>query len=93
MSSALSSGVTGLQAHQKMLDIAAKITQNPVEVSIEGEAQTVEKIDQRVIEVNPENRGPLLRALLKKEKWKMMIGKTMTKTMTMKMMKTKIIKK
>ncbi len=55
---------------QKMLDIASKITENPVEVSVEGETETVEKINQRVIEVNPENRGPLLRVLLKKEKWK-----------------------
>ena len=55
---------------QKMLDIAAKITKDPVEVSVEGETETVEKIVQRVIEVNPENRGPLLRALMKKEKWK-----------------------
>ncbi len=55
---------------QKMRDIAAKITQSPVEVSIEDEAPTVEKIHQRVIEVNPENRGPLLRYLMKKEKWK-----------------------
>ena len=55
---------------QKMLDIASKITQNPVEVSFEDETETVEKIVQRVIEVNPENRGPLLRYLMKKEKWK-----------------------
>ena len=55
---------------QKMLDIAAKITQDPVEVILEEEAPTVEKIHQRVIEVNPENRGPLLRHLMKKEKWK-----------------------
>ena len=55
---------------QKMLDIASKITQNPIEVSFEDEAATVEKIIQRVIEVNPENRGPLLRYLMKKEKWK-----------------------
>ncbi len=55
---------------QKMLDIAAKITQDPVEVILENEAPTVEKIHQRVIEVNPENRGPLLRHLMKKEKWK-----------------------
>jgi superfamily II DNA/RNA helicase len=55
---------------QKMLDIVAKITKNPTEVSVEGETETVEQIVQRVIEVNPENRGPLLRALLKKEKWK-----------------------
>ncbi len=55
---------------QKMLDIAAKITKDPVEVILEEEAPTVEKIVQRVIEVNPENRGPLLRQLMKKEKWK-----------------------
>ncbi len=55
---------------QKMLDIASKITQNPLEVSVEGESETVEQIVQRVIEVNPENRAPLLRVLLKKEKWK-----------------------
>jgi superfamily II DNA/RNA helicase len=55
---------------KKMLDIASKITQDPVEVSFEDEAPVVEKIVQRVIEVNPENRGPLLRYLLKKEKWK-----------------------
>jgi superfamily II DNA/RNA helicase len=53
-----------------MLDIASKITQNPVEVSFEEETPTVEKIIQRVIEVNPENRGPLLRYLMKKERWK-----------------------
>ena len=55
---------------QKMLDIAFKITQDPVEISLEDETETVEKIVQRVIEVNPENRGPLLRYLMKKEKWK-----------------------
>jgi len=55
---------------QKMLDIAAKITQNPIQVELKDEAATVEKIQQRVIEVNPENRGPLLRHLMKKEKWK-----------------------
>ena len=55
---------------QKILDIASKITKNPVEVSFEDEAPTVEKIVQRVIEVNPENRGPVLRHLMKKEKWK-----------------------
>ncbi len=55
---------------QKMLDIASKITQNPLEVSVDGESETVEQIVQRVIEVTPENRAPLLRVLLKKEKWK-----------------------
>ncbi len=55
---------------QKMLDIAAKITSNPKEVSIESQTPTVEKITQRVIEVNSENRGPLLRHLIESEKWK-----------------------
>jgi len=55
---------------QKMLDIASKITEKPVEVSFEDESPTVEKIVQRVIEVNPENRGPVLRLLMKQEKWK-----------------------
>ncbi len=55
---------------QKMLDIASKITENPIEVSFEDESPTVEKIVQRVIEVNPENRGPVLRLLMKQEKWK-----------------------
>ncbi|MEN8303125.1 MAG: DEAD/DEAH box helicase [Campylobacterota bacterium] len=52
----------------KMLNIASKIMSNPVEVTIE-ESQTVESINQRVIEVNRENRGPLLRHLLKENSW------------------------
>lgn len=51
---------------QKMLQIAKRITSNPVEVSIE-ETQTVESITQRVIQVNQENRSPLLRHLIKSE--------------------------
>ncbi len=54
---------------QKILEIAAKITDKAVDVSIEGEEQTVENINQRVIEVNRDNRGPLLRHLLKTEKY------------------------
>jgi len=57
---------------QKMLEIASKITQNPIEVSVE-EKQTVETINQRVIEVNSENRGPLLRKLLKENKWELVL--------------------
>lgn len=53
----------------KMLDIVSKIMNNPIEVTIK-ESQTVEAINQRVIEVNSENRGPLLRHLLKENKWK-----------------------
>jgi len=55
---------------EKMLAIASKVTQEAVRVSVEESTPTVEAIQQRVIEVNPENRGPLLRYLLKKEKWK-----------------------
>jgi len=54
---------------QKMLNIISKIVTNPVEVKIQ-ETQTVETINQRVIQVNRENRGPLLRHLLKENKYK-----------------------
>ncbi len=53
----------------KMLSIASKITQNPIQVSIDYEEPTVESITQRCIEVNRENRGPLLRHLLDEPKW------------------------
>ncbi len=55
---------------QKMLDIASKIVQNPIEVKITTEKQIVENIFQRVIEVNKDKRGPLLRSLLKENSWK-----------------------
>ena len=55
---------------EKILQIASKITQAPIKVSVEEQTPTVQKIEQRVIEVNPENRGPLLRVLLKKHKFK-----------------------
>ena len=53
----------------KILTIASKITQDAIEVSIESEKTTVETINQRVIEVNKENRSALLRTLIKDEKW------------------------
>lgn len=53
----------------KMAAIASKITQNPVEVTLDYEEPTVMSITQRVIEVNRENRGPLLRHLLNSEKY------------------------
>ena len=55
---------------QKILDIIARVTTEAKKVSVESEAPTVLAIKQRVIEVNPQNRGSLLRYLLKKEKWK-----------------------
>ena len=56
----------------KMLNIASKILNNPIEVTIE-EAQTVESINQRVIEVGREDRGPLLRQLLKENNWDLVL--------------------
>ena len=57
----------------KMQIIASRITKNPIEVTIESEEPTVESIFQRVIEVNHENRGPLLRHLLETEKWEQVL--------------------
>ena len=56
----------------KMLNIASKIMNDPIEITIE-EAQTVESINQRVIEVNRENRGPLLRYLLEENSWDLVL--------------------
>ncbi|MBW6487609.1 DEAD/DEAH box helicase [Sulfurimonas sp.] len=53
---------------QKILDIASKITQNPLQVTLEQEVPTVQSVLQRAILVNRENRGPLLRHLLDSEK-------------------------
>lgn len=58
---------------QKILDIASKITKEAVEVTIENEEPTVASIQQRVIEVNSENRGPLLRHLLDTHKWEQVL--------------------
>ncbi len=58
---------------EKMLAIASRITNKPIEVSVENEEPTVESISQRVIEVNRDNRGPLLRHLLKTHKWKQVL--------------------
>ena len=58
---------------QKILDIISRVTKVATKVSVSEEVPTVETIKQRVIEVNPENRGPLLRYLLKKEKWKQVL--------------------
>ena len=52
----------------KILAIASKITHEPIQVSIEQEVPTVQSVTQRAIEVNRENRGPLLRHLLGSEK-------------------------
>lgn len=58
---------------QKMLDIASKITTSAVKVEQEEEAPTVEKIQQRAIRVNSENRGPLLRHLIQSNDWPLVL--------------------
>lgn len=57
----------------KMQMIASRITQNPMQVTIESDVPTVQTIHQRVIEVNHANRGPLLRHLLESEKWEQVL--------------------
>ena len=57
----------------KMLEIAAKITTDPIMIAIEAEKTTQEGIKQRAIQVNRENRGPLLRALWKQNKWDLVL--------------------
>ena len=57
----------------KMLDIASKITSDPIMITIEEEKATVETIKQRAITVNRENRGPLLRELWKRNKWDLVL--------------------
>ena len=53
--------------------IAAKITTDAVEVKMIEETPVVGTIKQRVIEVNRENRGPLLRHLFKENRWKLIL--------------------
>jgi len=51
----------------KMIQIASRITKEPVEVTIESDEPTVQTITQRSIAVNRENRAPLLRHLIKEQ--------------------------
>ncbi|PHQ65125.1 MAG: DEAD/DEAH box helicase, partial [Sulfurimonas sp.] len=55
---------------EKILNIAAKITTQAVQVSIEEGVPTVDTIIQRVIEVNINNRASLLKHLIKTLKLK-----------------------
>ena len=54
---------------EKMLKIASRITKEAISIEIEDEEPTVVNITQRVIEVNKENRSPLLQELIRKNKW------------------------
>ncbi len=55
---------------EKVMQLAQHVMQNPVHVNVASEVPTVENITQRVIEVNRNKRGPLLRHLIKAEGWK-----------------------
>lgn len=54
----------------KVQAMALNITTKALEVVIESETPTVERITQRAIRVNHENRSPLLRQLLRENQWK-----------------------
>ena len=54
----------------KMKAIASRITQNPTEINIQQEKAVVKSVTQRAIKVNRENRAPLIRHLLKTQKYK-----------------------
>jgi superfamily II DNA/RNA helicase len=54
---------------EKVIALSELILQDPHTVSIEGAAQTVSAIHQRVIEVNRANRRPLLKHLIESEEW------------------------
>lgn len=53
----------------RMMDLVSKIMSDPLHVTIK-QTPTVENIKQRVIEVDNDKRGPLLRHLLKEHKYK-----------------------
>ncbi len=54
---------------KKVMQLTEQVMQNPSYINVIGDIPTVTNITQRVIEVNQVNRGPLLRHLLKTEKW------------------------
>lgn len=57
----------------KVQNIISRITKEAVEVFIEDETPTVETINQRVIEVNKENRSSLLRNLIQTHAWEQIL--------------------
>ena len=65
---------------EKVLEIVKRISKNPEHVQIENVTPTVENIHQRVIGVNHENRGMLLRHLIVQEKWKNVLVFVSSKT-------------
>jgi superfamily II DNA/RNA helicase len=54
---------------KKVMQLTEQVMNNPSYINVIGDIPTVANITQRVIEVNQIKRGPLLRHLLKTEKW------------------------
>jgi ATP-dependent RNA helicase RhlE len=54
----------------KVLDIASKITKNPISITFENDNETVDKISQRAIKINIQNKRSLLKYLLKSNNFK-----------------------
>jgi len=52
---------------EKVMALTKIVMENPIRVTVENEPPTVANIAQRVIEVNRENRGALLRHLIREE--------------------------
>ena len=59
--------------NEKMLNIVSKITREAKDVIIKEEALVVEKIQQRIIEVNKENKRFLLKHLIKTNEWPLVL--------------------
>lgn len=55
---------------QKINQIVSKITNDPIHVDIQSDNNIPDSLNQRAILVNQEKRNPLLRHLLKTNKWK-----------------------
>ncbi|MEC9466153.1 MAG: DEAD/DEAH box helicase [Myxococcota bacterium] len=58
---------------EKAQRLASKITLEPTEVHIEPASPIVDTIQQRVIQVNHDKRGPLLRHLLHEHEWPLVL--------------------
>ena len=55
---------------KKVIKLTEQVMQNPSYINVIGEVPTVGNIAQRAIEVNRDNRRPLLQHLIKEEGWK-----------------------
>ncbi len=54
---------------KKVMQLTGEVLQDPEYINVIGDIPAVTEITQRVIEVNQVRRGPLLRHLLREEKW------------------------